>query len=208
MVLGLVVIGVAVVLTYGVTTVGDRGRRARQRARRARWVERHPEQVNSHDIRVLLSRELLPDQVDLICARAESLRIAPLTMLMWIRRFDVATLALVVAADLSHRELLAHLGNGTTPDLAQLEVLACLNGLDQPEPELRVPAPGRVRLQGGDGPGVRRRMSSMPRIYDPGWPFPNVESTSSTLDATWRAASGPDIPPDLPFSGGDEPLAA
>ena len=197
MVLGVVVIGVVVVLTYGAASAGSLGREARRRARRARWVERHPEQVNSHDIRELLARELLPAQVDLICARAESLRIAPLTMLMWIRRYDVPTLALVVAGDLSHRELLAHLGNGTTPDLAQLKVLAGLNGLDGIDRTASAPQrhAHRVRLGGGRPTDSRRRLSSMPRIYDPGWPFPDV------APAGGRRPSGA-------TSGDDDTLAA
>ncbi|WP_244928336.1 hypothetical protein [Nocardioides sp. W7] len=152
--------------------------RGRERDRRLRYVARHPEQVNVGDISRLLSRELARPDVDLILDRAEALGVKPWTMLSWIQRYDVDTLALVIAAELSHEELLLHLGNGTLPDLAELEVFAAINGLPAGRPtNLRA---ANVRVAGTPvrtsepadtaeaGPGTSR----MPEIFEPGsWPY-------------------------------------
>lgn len=109
--------------------------------RRLRWVDRHPHRANLGDIASLLRRDgASRHTVDLVVERARSLGIAPLTMWVWVRQYDVASLAVAVAADLTHAEMLAHLGAGTRPDIESLEVLAGLNGLVmRPAPSGRIP---------------------------------------------------------------------
>ena len=99
--------------------------------RRLRWVERHPGEVNTGDIeRVLLRQGLSLADVRLVTNRAFSLGIKPFTMWMWIQAYGARELAVAVAGDLPHDELLEHLGEGTLPDFHELEVFAALNGLE------------------------------------------------------------------------------
>ncbi len=116
----------------GATASGPRveRRRARERDRRLRHVDRHPRQVDLDDIETLMRVHELPEEeIRLLSARARSRGIRPLTMWAWSRQRGVHTLAVVVAADLSDEELVAHLADGTVPDLAELEVYAALHGL-------------------------------------------------------------------------------
>jgi hypothetical protein len=136
-------------------------RHSGERDRRLRWVERHPDQVNSGDIRKLLARELTTGQVELVCTKARDLGVAPFTMWLWIRCFDVRTLALAVAADTSHAKLLAHLGAGVAPDVETLEVFAAINGLQD------VATPPSRRVSRPLVPAVKR-LTRMPEITDPG----------------------------------------
>jgi hypothetical protein len=156
---------------------GTTDARGRERDPRLRYVARHPEQVNIGDISRLLARELDRAEVELILDRAEALGVKPWTMLSWIQRNDVSSLALVLAAELSHEELLLHLGNGTLPDLAELEVFAAINGLPTSRPR-----PRRRTSEGVVRPSVARRgtgqpSSRMPDIFEPGcWPGdPRIE---------------------------------
>ncbi len=99
--------------------------------RRLRWVERHPGEVNSGDIeRVLLRQGLSLADVRLVTNRAFALEIKPFTMWMWIQAYGARELAVAVAGDLPHDELIEHLGEGTLPDFHELEVFAGLNGLE------------------------------------------------------------------------------
>lgn len=99
--------------------------------RRLRWVERHPGEVNTGDIeRVLLRQGLSPTDVRLVTNRAFSLGLKPFTMWMWIQAYGARELAVTVAGDLPHDELLEHLGEGTLPDFHELEMFAALNGLE------------------------------------------------------------------------------
>lgn len=161
--------------------------RGRERDRRLRYVTRHPEQVNTGDICRLLARELDRQEVDLVVDRAADLGVKPWTMLSWIQRYDVRTLAVVIAAEVSHEDLLLHLGNGTLPDLAELEVFAAINGLPaEPKPARRTAAarpalagparatvaapaaPARASVVAESGPVT----SKMPPIFEPGsWPY-------------------------------------
>lgn len=191
-VLGLLVAAVALAWPLASTLRGS------ERDRRLRYVARHPEQVNTGDICRLLARELDRDAVTLILDRAEALGVRPWTMLSWIQRYDVPTLAVVIAAELSHEELLLHLGHGTLPDLNELEVFAAINGLpaerawaarrptprptarptaSRPALAARPPAPRRSAAPAGparssavadSGPLASR----MPQIFEPGsWPY-------------------------------------
>ena len=98
--------------------------------RRLRWLEEHPGEVDARDVeRALLRHGLSPTDVRLVAGRASALAITPFTMWMWIQAYGARELAVAVAGDLPHERLLEHLGEGTLPDFAQLEVLAALNGL-------------------------------------------------------------------------------
>jgi hypothetical protein len=175
----------------------------RERDRRLRWVERHPDHVNSGDVRRLLARDLPADQAELVVAKARLRGVRPLTMWLWVNRFGARTLALAIAADVTHDELLAHLGTGVAPDLETLEVFAALNGLGEvtttptdatatgpvvpaaPDARDRIPAPQlEVRAV--------KRLTRMPEITDPGgWPF-----------GGWAADQAPvQEPPAEPGSG-------
>lgn len=174
-------IGVVVLaFPIAVGIAGSPRTRGRERDRRLRYVAKHPEQVNAGDIARLLTRELPRCDVDLILDRAAGLGVKPWTMYSWIQRFDVHTLAVVIAAELSHEELLLHLGNGTVPDLAALEVFAAINGLPAGRPAVsrRTPAPRpalaarpatRPAVTAESGPVTT---SPLPAIFEPGsWPY-------------------------------------
>lgn len=173
-------IGTAVLawpITVGIA--GSTRGRGRETDRRLRHVARHPERVNTGDISRLLARELDRRDVDLILDRAAALGVKPWTMLNWIQRFDVHTLAVVIAAELSHEELLLHLGNGTAPDLAELEVFAALNGLPAGQSKAVRRAAPRAALAGparASAPAVTAESgpvtSKVPPIFEPGsWPY-------------------------------------
>lgn len=151
-------------IACGTSTKATRRTQARDTARRERFVRRNPDQVNSADIvHMLLDAGLPGEQVRMVSGKAVTLGIAPFTMWVWLKRFDARALAIVVAADLTHAELLGHLGNGTVPDLDELLVFAAINGLPVAE---RTPAPA---------PRTRTRPARSPRlppILGPGsWPF-------------------------------------
>lgn len=172
--------------------VGDR-QRARERTRRLRYVERHPQRVNLGDIETLLRAHELPEEeIRLLSAKARGRGIRPLTMWMWIQQRGVHTLAVVVAADLSHEELIAHLAHGTVPDLAELEVFAALNGLTR-----SASAPSRAVLpvasavapaQRPAAPAVTARSAAaephgraLPPVLGPGsWPYGDIRDILGT----------------------------
>lgn len=142
---------------------GERSRR-RAEARRRRYVARHPIHVNSHDILGDLVRGgLAPDQARLVVDKAAAHAVQPYTMWLWLQRFDADSLAVVVVADLSHEQILAHFASGRLPDLHELRVFATCNG-----------------LRGADAPSSRARRVLVdsrltPRrllpIFEPGtWP--------------------------------------
>ncbi len=139
--------------------------------RRLRWVERHPGEVNTGDIeRMLLRQGLSRDDVRLVTNRAFSLGIKPFTMWMWIQAYGARELAVAVAGDLPHDELLEHLGEGTLPDFHELEVFAALNGLEAAtagSSRRAMPFPAALDAQEVE----KRRTLDDLEIYEPGtWP--------------------------------------
>lgn len=147
---------------------GER-RRARERSRRLRYVERHPQRAHLGDIEALLRAHELPEEeIRLLSAKARARGIRPLTMWLWVQQRGVHTLAVVVAADLSHEEILAHLANGTVPDLAELEVFAALNGLTRSGTGPARPMPPRSAPA---APTTR----ALPPVLGPGsWPYGDI----------------------------------
>lgn len=142
--------------------------RQRTEARRRRFVQRHPIHVNLQDIRNTLVREgVSGDQARFITERAVEHDITPFTMWLWLEQFDAESLAIVVAADLSHRDLLAHITEGTVPDLEELKFFAAANGLDIAGPPVR-PASRRTMVDSGVTAPERK---ALPPIHEPGsWP--------------------------------------
>lgn len=164
-----VLIALALGLVLGSAGPSTKHARNTSETRRQRYVQRNPDQVNSLDITRMLEDAGLPDHdVRLIIGKARQLGIRPFTMLMWLKRYDARALAIVVAADLTHTELLTHLGEGSLPDLEDLRVFAELNGLPvkSVSPELRT---GRAPVP---RPVIRTNHKSsergLPPIFEPG----------------------------------------
>lgn len=145
--------------------------------RRLRLLEREPERVHTGDLeRLMRAHELPEDEIRMVADKAHRQGIKPFTMWMWAKRFDVHTLTVVVAADLSHDELLGHLGNGTLPDLEELRVFAALNGLNTTHVARAGRTPRRVSPRAvppaAFGSSVSARIRTEPVIHEPGtWPL-------------------------------------
>ena len=136
--------------------------RARVAARRRRFVERNPTHVNNADIVALLRRDgVSAEQARFITDKAAQHRIQPFTMWLWLKQFDAEALLIVVAADLTHTQLLSHIGNGTVPDLEELRLFASINGLPTAGPRITAQRPSVKAKQ----------RPPMPPIFQPGtWP--------------------------------------
>ncbi len=126
--------------------------RRRSAARRAAFVAQNPTHVNSGDILAALVAEGMDaGQAHFVLDRGRELGIRPFTMWLWLVQSDARALGIVVAADLTHTELLTHISNGTMPDLDELEVFATANGFEvTDEAGTRRPrtAAGRSGLRG------------------------------------------------------------
>jgi hypothetical protein len=198
------VVVVAWPIACGVSAPASGRSRNRDADRRTRYVEAHPQHANSGDVeRRLLAADLTPAEARLVVEKAAAHGIKPFTMWMWIDQYDAKTLAVVVTADLSHHELLAHLGAGTLPDLQQLQLFASINGLPVTERKLKTPVTATVVLTGGQHAAQHAARtetqpvaSPLPQIFEPGsWPY-----------TEWAAGELPQ-PPRLDGTEGDEPGA-
>lgn len=176
------VVAVAWPIACGASSPASGRTRNRDAGRRTRYVEAHPQHANSGDVeRRLLAADLTPAEARLVVEKASAHGIKPFTMWMWIDQYDVKTLAVVVTADLSHHELLAHLGAGTLPDLEQLRLFASINGLPLTERKLKTPVTATVVLTGGQHSAQAVAQAAqtqqavappMPPIFEPGsWPY-------------------------------------
>lgn len=109
--------------------------RTREAARRARFVAANPTHVNSADIVSGLCRDgLAPEQARRIADHALAQGIKPFTMWLWLEQFGAEAFGIVVAADLTHRELLTHISDGTLPDMDELKLFASASPLDLAAP--------------------------------------------------------------------------
>lgn len=158
--------------------------RRRDDDRRLRLLERFPERVNTADLdRLLRVLEFPDEEIRMLLDKAADREISAFTMWMWTRRFDVHTLAVVLAADLTHEQLVRHLAEGSLPDLGELRVFAALNGLtiagDRTVPQAsgeEVPPPtsprsARQRARAAGETPAEPRASGLPIIHEPGsWP--------------------------------------
>ena len=136
-------------------------------ARRRGFIEKNPTQVNSYDILCFLVRDGVDlDQARFITDKAAEHGIKPFTMWLWLEQYDADVLGVVVAADLTHRELLTHISDGTVPDLDELRIFASANGLAEVGPRVTV----RRKVLVESGLAARKR-PPLPPIYEPGtWP--------------------------------------
>lgn len=162
--------------------------RRRDDDRRLRLLERFPERVNTADLdRLLRVLEFPDEEIRMLLDKAADREISAFTMWMWTRRFDVHTLAVVLAADLTHEQLVRHLADGSLPDLGELRVFAALNGLTIAGGSAASHASGAPatptasslppRRQGRQRAGAtgetpaEPRTSGLPIIHEPGsWP--------------------------------------
>ena len=135
MVLALLLLSVAgVVLAVQAARPATTGSRHRAAVRRARFVAAHPTHANDEDIVVMLRGDgMSAARASALMARARVLGITPFTMWLWCERSGAESLGLVVAADLSHQELLVHLGRGTAPAMHEAEIFAVANGWEPVE---------------------------------------------------------------------------
>lgn len=175
-----VLIAVLTVLAGALAVVAaPRGERHRRRDadRRLRLLERCPERVNGADLdRLFRALEFPEDEIRMLLAKARDHEITAFTMWMWTRRYDAHTLAVVLAADLTHQQVVEHLAAGTMPDLDDLRVFAALNGLSiaggqaaevHSSRTVRPHRSGASRPRQVDG----SRAVDLPVIHEPGtWP--------------------------------------
>lgn len=171
MILTYVVLGlVCVAVLVASATARPASARAQERTvlRRRKFVEQNPTHVNSTDIRAQLVRDGVDrKQAAFITEKATDAGIKPFTMWLWLQQFDAEALGIVVAADLSHRDLLTHMANGTVPDLEELKLFASANGLEIAGPPVRTP---RRKVLVDSGMSAPKRMP-LPPIHEPGqWP--------------------------------------
>lgn len=142
---------------------GDRNPE-RSTARRRRFVTQNPTHVTTEDVRRQLVREgVSPEQAELITAKAAEHGVRPFTMWLWMQRSGAQSLGIVVGADLSHRDLLTHISNGTVPDLEELALFASANGVTFPAQPVRQPG-RKVLVDSGLGTPER---PPLPPIHDP-----------------------------------------
>ncbi|MAS55567.1 hypothetical protein [Nocardioides sp.] len=170
MLLALIFGGLVGALTLATVASRPATDRSRERTsdRREKFVARNPTHVNSADIVASLRRAgVEAGQARFITDRAHEQGIKPFTLWLWLEQFGAEALSIVVAADLTHRELLTHISNGTMPDLEELKLFASANGLDVTEPV--VPAAT------SSTPSVKaKKRPPMPPIFDPGT-YPGLE---------------------------------
>lgn len=161
--------------------------RARVAARRGRFIEQNPTHVTSADILALLRGDRVSaPQACFITEKAAKQGIQPFTMWLWLKQFDAEALGIVVAADLSHTELLTHISNGTVPDLEELKLFASLNGLPLAGP--RIPA----KRSASAGSTKARQRTPMPPIFEPGtWPRSELASSRTVKKHTPRLGDRP-----------------
>ena len=189
----------AVVLAWPIACgTSPRPRRTHSRDARLRFVERHPEQVNTGDIRRLLGREMSASAAAGVCDRAQAAGISAWTMLAWTQRFGGRGLADAVAAGLRHEELLLHLGNGTAPDLGPFDLVAerrarpagpALQRRVAPTATSTTVAPTASAASPAPSWPAAEDVPNLPQIFEPGWPFAAAEA---------ELPSCPDFPDFLP----------
>ncbi|WP_300402725.1 hypothetical protein [Nocardioides sp.] len=170
---------VGILLATQISRPATDSSRQRSASRRAKFVATHPTHVNSADIVAALGREGVPvQQARFITERADEQGIKPFTMWLWLEQFGAEVLGIVVAADLTHEQLLTHISNGTVPDLEELKLFASANGLDvadRPQSDPKRSAPS-VKA---------KKRPPMPPIYEPG--------SYTGLELAARARRRPDV---------------
>lgn len=162
----------AVVLATATSRPATDATRSRSAARRAKFVAANPTHVNSADIVAALRHEgISTEQARLIAERAQEQGIKPFTLWLWCEQFGAEALSIVVAADVTHQDLLAHISNGTLPDLEELKLFASVNGLDLDG------AKAAARKKPAATSVKPTKRPPMPQIFEPGV-YPGLEVPS------------------------------
>jgi hypothetical protein len=103
---------------------------AREAARRAHRVARHPGLANLGDVQVRLDAELPGHQVDFVLARVARHGVDARTLWAWMDRFGAESLVVTLAAGHGYAGLLRVLRDETSYDDSEARLLA---GLSEPE---------------------------------------------------------------------------
>jgi len=124
-------LAVATVLVSQASRPASRSSRRRAASRRARFVALHPTQVNSTDVVAALRRAGLDrGQAHAVVDHALARGVRPFTMWLCLEHLGAEEFCIAVAADLTQRDLLTHLSDGTVPDAEELKLFASANGLN------------------------------------------------------------------------------
>lgn len=125
----LIALGVplAVLLAYLATRPASP---AREAARRARRVSRHPALANLGDVRLRLDAELSDRRVDFVLARVARHQIDARTLWAWLDRFGAESLVVTLAAGHGYAGMLRILRDERSYDDTEARLLA---GLSEPE---------------------------------------------------------------------------
>lgn len=146
-------------------------------ARRARYLSRNPHDVNSGDIhRMLVEAGLEPDEIARTKNGAVEMGYSSFTLFAWIMKYDAHTLCEVIAERISEHEAMAHISDGTLPQIDSLSSFATRHDL-----------PMQVRADRDE----RRRRQSSPRAltaFAPRTPSVNIPAVFAPGD--WTMESG------------------
>ncbi|MGB0100703.1 MAG: hypothetical protein WBP61_10530 [Nocardioides sp.] len=105
----------------------DGASRRRDRDRRFRELDRHPDRVNRHDVaNRLLAEGLASPTVERVLDVSRARRIGARTLWRWVEAHGPSSLVTVLDAGLAEATLLDHLETGTAPDWRAISVFADL----------------------------------------------------------------------------------
>lgn len=167
----LIIIGLvaAAGLTAAVSGPATARTRDMDSTRRARYLSRNPQDVNSGDIsRMLTEAGLDLDEVAHTRNGATELGYTPFTMYAWIKKYDARTLSAVIAERISESEALAHISDDTLPliesicEFAETHHVSMLVRADRDERRRRS-IPRGVNLS-----TTRTPSESIPAVFAPG----------------------------------------
>lgn len=132
-------------LVAGLARPAGRGTARRDDVRRLRFVQSHPDQVNTGDVERLLSLEVSTEVASFLAPVVAARGLEPGLLWRFAQAFGPRALALAVAADLDEAALAACVERGSLPAMHELEMFAGANGLPEPP---RLPAPASRRRTG------------------------------------------------------------
>jgi hypothetical protein len=118
---------IAVLLAYLLTRPASP---AREAARRAQRVARHPALANLGDVQARLDAELSGRQVDFVLARVAQHKVDARTLWTWLDRLGAESLVVALAAGHGYAGLLRALRDETAYDADEARLLA---GLCEPD---------------------------------------------------------------------------
>ena len=168
----LIIVGLVTAASVVVVASGPSTSRTRDTdsARRARYLSRNPHVVNSGDIhRMLAESGLEIDQIARTTNGAVEMGYSSFTMFAWIKRYDARTLCEVIAERVSEHEALAHLSNGTLPQIDAISFFASSQDVpmqvraDRDERRRRQASPRTLNAAAHRTPSI-----SVPTVFAPG----------------------------------------